>query len=511
MSRGHTPRRTAAWLALAAPATLLLTLAGGVAHGQPAPARPVTTPAPATGLPGLPTSAPSLGASTATVDAPSPISVSVELLGGDGKALSGSGRLHLGEPGTVRVIVTGPVDARIFVPTNPVLEPFKTRGDPPPTVRQEKDGQAVEIHDLPVVALRVGAKAVPPIEVTWRRPDGSSGSVETKRLRARVSGRLVNEQDPALAGPPGPVSVIATNWVLVWSLSILGAAVLAALLTLIALFFLRRYLAASIPPPPPRPANELALEQLLLLSVEDMASVDRYAGVVDVLREYLGGRYQFDGLEMTTREMMGSLVDEDLKDITDTEIRAVLEDADLVKFARLEPSDDEAKGLIPMVRRVVEATWEEPDPEEVEPGHVRMDPAPASARLKAGMIDVTLAGALGLIVLSGTWIAGLLDWGWVSVVLVGLLLLIRDLAGPGSPGKLLVGLRVVRRTELQSSPGADERLLRNVLLLIAPVGLPMEAIVLVYHPLRHRIGDLLARTEVVEDLLANPRRGEVAA
>ncbi len=514
-------------LALVAGVALAVCMVG-TASAQPAPAAPVSPSAPrdaaapalarpGLALPGvgLPGGAPAaaagaIGGQQATAT-PSPVTVSAELLGPDGKALGPKGKLKLGEPATLRVIVTAPVDAKVFVPSNPLLEPFKTRGEPPAPVRQEQEGQAVEIHDLPVVALRVGAKAVPPIEVTWRTPDGSSGSVLTDRLRARVVGRIVNEQDPALAGPPGPVSVIATNWFLVWSVSIFGAALVAAVLTLIALFFLRRYLAAAVPPPPARPANEVALERLASLSIEELTSAERYSGVIHVLREYLAGRYRIDALEMTTRELMRALVGEDLKEITDTEIRSVLEDADLVKFARLEPSDEEARGLISTVRRVVVATWEAPEPDEVEPGHVRLDPAPASARMRAGMLDVALAGAIGLLVLGGTWVAGGLQWGWVSAVVTGALLLVRDLAGPGSPGKLLLGLRVVQRTELQGSPSAGERLLRNALLLVAPIGLPMETLVLIHHPLRYRLGDLWARTEVVEDLLAAPSKPSKAS
>ena len=67
---------------------------------------------------------------------------------------------------------------------------------------------------------------------------------------------------------------------------------------------------------------------------------------------------------------------------------------------------------------------------------------------------------------------------------------------------MLYGLRVVRRDELQTSPSIGSRLARNALLLIAPAGLPIEALVLIHHPLRLRVGDSWADTEVVEDPLA---------
>jgi uncharacterized RDD family membrane protein YckC len=70
---------------------------------------------------------------------------------------------------------------------------------------------------------------------------------------------------------------------------------------------------------------------------------------------------------------------------------------------------------------------------------------------------------------------------------------------------VLYGLRVVRNDELQSSPSVGARIARNGLLFVAPAGLPVEALVLIHHPLRRRIGDAWAGTEVVEDPLAGTR------
>jgi len=445
--------------------------------------------------------------SAPTVAAAAPVNVRAEVLHEGGQAVSAEHPLRLGDPAVLRLVVEAPQGATIFVPSNPAIAPLRLRGKPALPQRQPAGDRVVEVHDLPVTALRVGPKVLKPIEVPYRLPDGTDGSASTDRLRLRVLGHLTDVQDPTLAGPPAPVPVIGTNWVLVWSLTVVGAAVLAALLTLIVLFFLRAYLDTLLPPAPPRPANEVALEALIELSVADVASVARYAGVVDVLRAYLGGRFGFDGLETTTRELMQCLDGAELGEVTENELREVFEDADLVKFAGLEPTDDEARGLIPTVRRVVEVTWVEPD-EVPESGHRRMEPAPAASRLRAGVVDALLAGALGSMISAGVWIAVDPAWAWVGFLATGLYLFLRDLGGPGSPGKVLFGLRVVRTDALQSAPGPGARLVRNALLLCAPVGLPIEALVLVHHPLRSRIGDAWADTEVVEDPLAGARASE---
>ena len=443
--------------------------------------------------------APPLSAESAVV---TPVSARAELLHTDGRAVSDEAPLKLGEPATLRIVVEAPPDARIYVPTNPAISPLRLIGSPSPPQRKIAQSRVVEVHDLPVTGLRIGVKVVKPIEVPYRLADGTDGSVLTSRLKVRILGRLTDVQDPSLANPPPPLPVIGTNWVLVWALTVLGAALLTALITLIVLFFLRAYLETLVPPPPPRPANDVALEALVTLSVAEISATERYAGVVDVLRAYLGGRFGFDGLECTTRELMGSIEGADLKEVTDTEVRMVLEDADLVKFAGIEPSDEEARRLIPIVRRVVEVTWEEPEEESAEQGVRRMEPASAALRLRAALVDALLALALASLTTGGVWVAFSPAWAWLGVMVGGLYLLVRDLGGPGSPGKVLYGLRLVRADELQASPTIGARLTRNLLLLFAPLGVPLEGLVLVHHPLLRRIGDLWARTEVVDDPLA---------
>ncbi len=62
-------------------------------------------------------------------------------------------------------------------------------------------------------------------------------------------------------------------------------------------------------------------------------------------------------VELTSREVDG---------VATTEIHAILDDADLVKFAKLIPSADEAMALVHRVREIVLATWVEvlePEPE----------------------------------------------------------------------------------------------------------------------------------------------------
>jgi uncharacterized RDD family membrane protein YckC len=392
----------------------------------------------------------------------------------------------------------------VFAPERPALGPLEQLDH---TVqRQVAAGRATEITRYRVVPLRVGPEAVPAIEIPYTLPDQSAGTVSTERLRLRVRGHLDNEANPALGPAPEPVAVISTAWTLIWVLVTAGAALLAALLTFIGLRIARSRLIAAGPVLPPLPANQLALLKLDALARDAVIGPDRrYAAVIDVLREYLGGRFGFDGLETTTLEMMRSLDGAELKEITDAEIRSQLEDADLVKFARITPSDGEAREKIHAVRRIVELTWEEPEVEEDAEERPRLEAADERERLRAGAIDVALFGTLGGFALVSLWVLGYPQWAWLGIVVFGLAMTLRDVLGRGSPGKALYALRVVSDDERQGPPGLGQRLRRNLLLLLAPVGLPVEALVLVYHPHHQRVGDRWAGTEVVRMPTVAPR------
>jgi hypothetical protein len=162
------------------------------------------------------------------------------------------------------------------------------------------------------------------------------------------------------------VAVIATNWWLVGLATLLGGGLLALVLVpLVARW--RRAEPLGPPPVPPRPANEVALEALETLERAEIDPAQRYAGVVDTLRAYLGGRYGVDAMESTSAELMMQVALLEMSGVATTEIGAILDDADLVKFAKLVPSEAEAMTLLDRVREIVLTTWEEPAAQE-EPG-----------------------------------------------------------------------------------------------------------------------------------------------
>jgi len=74
------------------------------------------------------------------------------------------------------------------------------------------------------------------------------------------------------------------------------------------------------------------------------------------MRQYLGARFGFDGLESTTDETLASLRRVPHFDIPMPEITIFLKDCDLVKFADVTPTLEECERVLGAAERMVRAT-----------------------------------------------------------------------------------------------------------------------------------------------------------
>lgn len=114
------------------------------------------------------------------------------------------------------------------------------------------------------------------------------------------------------------------------------------------------------PPPPPRPPWEVALERLDearhagLLETHRLA--DFYDRVNDAVRQYLGARFGFDGLESTTAETLKALRRAPHFGLPFPEVAAFLQDCDLVKFADMTPTVEECERALAQAERIVRQT-----------------------------------------------------------------------------------------------------------------------------------------------------------
>lgn len=215
---------------------------------------------------------------------------------------------------------------------------------------------------------------LPPLPISIARANGDRITLCTKPQSLLVEEPIANEPDPKVKPNP-PARPQREEWVLLKQVLIgLGISALAA----IAGFLLARALRKKPEdaPPPPKPIPWVAaLEELERIRRSTLLEEDRrgeyFDRVSNTIRFYLGARYGFEeleagynGLETTTSEMLEMLrrvrppIDE-LK-----RIRVFLEDCDLVKFARAEPTKQEcldalARGEV-IVKRTIPPAIAEP-------------------------------------------------------------------------------------------------------------------------------------------------------
>jgi hypothetical protein len=267
-----------------------------------------------------------------------------------------SGPVPLGTPFEVRFHLEYPVGTRIFFPEKPEVAPLvlvDARHQVPPVLGIASS----EDHVLRLLPVRRGTSRVPPFEIPWVAASGEARSVRSPEVTVEVASVLDDTEAPELAPAGKPVPVRVPNLPL---LIAAGALVVAILAAAAGIWGWRRYQAwkeAHRPPPPPRPAHEVALEKLRDLEARGLAEAGEYQalalGVSEVLREFLGALHGFQGVDLTTWEVIRAIQGRDLGRISALDLEEFLSFCDLVKFAKYQPAPSEGEGIVPRARDIV--------------------------------------------------------------------------------------------------------------------------------------------------------------
>lgn len=275
---------------------------------------------------------------------------------------------RVGDVVTLIVTAVGPLATPVNLPRSLELSPFAELDDQNRKLEERDlgDGKMRREFRVFVAAYEPGELTLPGIEVTYIGKSGEVLSTKTLPIEVKIVSLIANEPEPALKDNAPPVRVLQQDLLLVYIAAALGAAGLGALVAIL----VRRRLRARAslrPEPPPRPAHEIALERLDRLGAsgftEDGDHRPFYFSVSEVIRDYLGGRFGFDSLEMTTEELMEELRRRAPRELVMGEVEGWLTAGDLVKFAKISPSATEARGALETAIRIVESTRPRPQPQ----------------------------------------------------------------------------------------------------------------------------------------------------
>jgi len=244
------------------------------------------------------------------------------------------------------------------------LLPSPEGGAGPKVERKEDAGQTKSTVRLSFVALpkEPGRHqlTLPPLPITIARASGDLITLCTQPHTVTIEDPTANTPNAKPKANPAPRRQ-REEWTLLKQAVTIGAIalVVGALLAWLIGRWLKRPRPVP-PPPPPRPPWEVAREALHDLRHAGLTREGRFAEhfdrVSDIVRRYLGDRYGFDGLESTTREMLGELRGTTPRIPVLDEIERFLRQADLVKFARLTPSEPECAAVLSDADAIVEQT-----------------------------------------------------------------------------------------------------------------------------------------------------------
>lgn len=160
--------------------------------------------------------------------------------------------------------------------------------------------------------------------------------------------------DSLMAALKGPIDIkapyeapVTFKEVAPW---ILGTLLIAALIFLI-LYYLKQRKNNKplfrLPQKPKEPAHIIALRKLDHIKDEKVwqqgKTKEYYSEVSDALREYIENRFQINAMEQTTEETITSfrMQKELIDELTFNNLKRILSNADLVKFAKYEPLPDD--------------------------------------------------------------------------------------------------------------------------------------------------------------------------
>jgi hypothetical protein len=201
---------------------------------------------------------------------------------------------------------------------------------------------------------------LPPVPIAVARASGELLTLCTQPHGVVVEDPTASTPD-AKPRPNPPPRTQLEEWTVAKQLAI-GAAIGAAVATILALLIARwmRRPRPAPPPPPPRPPWDVAFEELFAVRYAGPRSEKSASPSTTIAfrrgTQVPGGRYGFDGLETTTREMTSVLKRIEPPVVELSTILGFLDECDLVKFARFTPSDEDCTRILDQAEHIVRVT-----------------------------------------------------------------------------------------------------------------------------------------------------------
>jgi hypothetical protein len=269
----------------------------------------------------------------------------------------------IGDPISWKVSVRRRVGDRVHLSSGADFGPFEIQSKRRESGAAE-DGWVVETLEVTLVAFETGEHELPAQTLTAVDDRGRIARLETPAATVEIRSLLANEPNPELKPDSGPgVAVYEKDYTLLYVLGAVAAALVIALLTLLGRWLWSRRRPRRGPPPaPPRPPEEIALEKLYRLRdagyLRQNLRKEFHVLLSEAFREYLGNRYGFYALESASEEILALLREGRVEPGSELygRIEELLQETDLVKFAKHVPDDEDSERMLDQAIGLVSAT-----------------------------------------------------------------------------------------------------------------------------------------------------------
>ena len=261
----------------------------------------------------------------------------------------------VGDPFTITLTASHSPDYHVMFPRVPAAwGEFETRGQRPLPTVDNGDGTLTSSTEIEAVLFKPGTHATPSLSVSVRRPDGTVVYRPARPIDVTVVSVLAPDDTEKIdIRPQADIPMPA-----VWPWAAGGAATLGLLAIAGGYLWRRKFMGdATLPPQPQTPPAEAALAELDRIEALNLPAQGRfeehYILVSACLRKYIGDRFGIPTLDLTTWQIKDMLATRRSRGVDLRAFGQILDESDLVKFARFLPVQDEATALVHQSRDLI--------------------------------------------------------------------------------------------------------------------------------------------------------------
>lgn len=235
-----------------------------------------------------------------------------------------------------------------------------------PIVNDMGNGRKQLLQEIILQAFDSGLYTLPPVLYVQDGVVAESNRPALKVIPVDVDSMATVHDYADIVNPPRHIFDFLPDWMTDYGLWILLGLILIGTGVYIYFAFIRKGELPLVNAPKPVPPYELAMQELGKLKSAKLCErgeeKEFYTRLTDILRTYLDSRFGINAMEMTSSQILRALNNNDETRVPRKYMKAILETADFVKFAKVRPLPDDNVAAFKSAKQFVEDTKPAPEP-----------------------------------------------------------------------------------------------------------------------------------------------------